>query len=708
MDNHSQAHIPNPITPKAGQSKNLNFLQKIFGLPTHHWQLMAVGCVLFIHIFFMPLWLSIAAGISLLAQKPSLRTWVNQVSRQRQVKLYRYIQHFGLIAGMLGIWMSFGQVLGVNVSICFLVLCLILKLWEMNKRRDAYVVLNLNLFVLAATFLWSQSLGAGLLSLMGLTATLFAFITLNDDDNYTGHGRLRSLGLLMLPALPLLFVLFLFVPRIPPLWSAPALGKQATTGISDSMSPGDFSNLSKSTELAFRVEFDGAIPNRHQLYWRAMIFSDFDGVTWRASPNRPTLWHSDNPTTPDWAMPLTGAGQHYKVILEPTFGHWLFGLEHSRLAPMRGLATTQDLTYRTYFPIDQQLQYQASHQPNYQTPILALDDKTRQANLNLPKEGNEKSRAFAKAMFQKSHHNPSTFINNIHAYINRGNYRYTLSPPTLRQNRIDEFLFDTQAGFCEHYASSFVFLMRAAGVPARVVTGYQGGELSRDGKSWEVRQMDAHAWAEVWLDEAGWVRIDPTAFVAPERIDDGMNAFTDAAGAAMFGEGVAATLGYQQFRLLQSMRRLSDQASYYWQRDIVGFDQENQKQSLWHLFNITNLMQQIFYLIGLFMMVLGGFVAVFLYRRRRLYHPFDLPIVKLSQALAKKDRQLAKATGETTLAYLERLAHHQDNLATKINQLQADYRHYRYSPAASDTTHADYRHAQKKFAKAIAKLKRYF
>src|SRR5690606_11789098 len=166
---------------------------------------------------------------------------------------------------------------------------------------------------------------------------------------------------------------------------------------------------------------------------------------------------------------------------------------------------------------------------------------------------------------------PVRYMQALERWINQTDFRYTLSPPRLNNNRIDEFLFETKAGFCEHYSSSFTFMMRAAGIPARVVAGYQGGELSRGGNVWEVRQKDAHAWTEVWLDGQGWVRVDPTAFVAPERVEQGMDALTQAQGATMFGDGASAQISYQQYQMLQSLRRLSDQASYYWQKDVVGY-----------------------------------------------------------------------------------------------------------------------------------------
>ncbi|MGO2560286.1 transglutaminase-like domain-containing protein, partial [Psychrobacter sp.] len=259
-------------------------------------------------------------------------------------------------------------------------------------------------------------------------------------------------------------------------------------------------------------------------------------------------------------------------------------------------------------------------------------------------------------------------------------------------------------GFCEHYASSFTFMMRAAGVPARVVAGYQGGELSRGGDVWEVRQKDAHAWTEVWLEGQGWVRVDPTAFVAPERVEQGMDALTQSQGAAMFGDGAGAQFNYQQYQMLQTLRRFSDQASYYWQKDVVGYDKDKQADSLLKWFNIKSIMQQVIWLAASAITVMAVLIFVIWYRRRKHWHPADLPLVQLSQRIAKQDKSLARTDSEGQLAWLERLASaidsrndtnvnneaktsnastltdsdHPDVIQEKITQIRQDYRQLRY------------------------------
>ncbi|MGP4953170.1 transglutaminase family protein, partial [Psychrobacter sp. T6-1] len=531
----------------------------------------------------LPLWLVGFAAVSIIAQLPRVKA---KFSSTRYFKrLYQGVQMLGFLLGLVGLWLTYNTAFGLDMGVAFLVLCLVSKLWELYKRRDAYVVLNLSLFVLAALFLMDQGLLTTLQVILGTLAVLLAFIALNDDGNQRGDGRMRTLGVLGLGALPLLVVLFLFFPRLPPLWSVQLSGQQATTGVSDSMSPGDFANLSQSTALAFRVEFKEERPPQEELYWRGLVFSNFDGITWRPNQSRQQWQWESARQMPPWLINAFATAADatklapvtYEIILEPTQQRWLFGLDYP-FTQQQNTSVTSDFTLLKDEPVTQQLRYDVlRYAPMRIDPVLS--DNDRRINLALPNDGNPKSRALAQQLFAQAGSDPVRYMSAIERWINQTEFRYTLAPPRLNQNRIDGFLFDTKAGFCEHYSSSFTFMLRAAGIPARVVAGYQGGEPSRGGNVWEVRQMDAHAWTEVWLAGQGWVRVDPTAFVAPERVEQGMDALTQSRGAAMFGDGAGAQLSYQQYQVLQSLRRLSDQASYYWQKDIVGYDQDSQASS---------------------------------------------------------------------------------------------------------------------------------
>jgi transglutaminase-like putative cysteine protease len=727
LGQHLTTHVALGSGTKSGS--NAKWYRKLLALPAYYWIIIAQVIVILPHAAHLPLWLMGFAVVSIIAQLPGVKARFQKTAHLKRV--YQGMQMLGFLLGLLGLWLTYNTAFGLDMGVAFLVLCLISKLWELYKRRDAYVVLNLSLFVLAALFLMDQGLITTLEVVIGAVIVLLTFIALNDDGNDRGDGRLRTLGVLGIGALPLLVVLFLFFPRLPPLWSVQLSGQQATTGVSDSMSPGDFANLGQSTELAFRVEFENNRPPQQQLYWRGLVFSDFDGVTWRRNPQqrqwqpseqRPAWIDNAFATIPEEAQV---APNNYQIILEPTQQNWLFGLDYP-FAQRRDVSITSDFTLLKNEPVTQQLRYDVlQFSPMSIDPVLT--DESRQMNLALPNNGNPKARALAQQLFSQSGSDPTRYIAAIEHWINQTDFRYTLSPPRLNNNRIDEFLFETKAGFCEHYSSSFTFMMRAAGIPARVVAGYQGGEPSRGGNVWEVRQMDAHAWTEVWLEGQGWVRVDPTAFVAPERVEQGMDAMTQSQGAAMFGDGAGAQINYQQYQMLQTLRRLSDQASYYWQKDVVGYDQDKQADSLFKWFNISSITQQIIWLASSAITVMVILVFIIWQRRRKRWHPVDLPLAQLSQRIGKRDKSLARTDDEGQLAWLERLAmaidssasndtdvsntsqltdsDHPEVIQDKIIQIKQDYRHLRYGRLSTvEISDSEYQKVLKQLKKNLHEL----
>ena len=702
-------------------SDDKRWYKKLLALPAYYWVLITQVIVILPHAAHLPLWLIGFALITVIAQLPVVKAkFKRSVQRKR---IYQSMQMLGFLLGLLGLWLTYNSAFGLDMGVAFLVLCLVSKLWELYKRRDAYVVLNLSLFVLAALFLMDQGLLTTLEVIVGVLAILLAFIALNDDSNSIGDGRVRTLGVLAIGALPLLVVLFLFFPRLPPLWSVQLSGQSAITGVSDSMSPGDFANLGQSTELAFRVEFANARPAQSDLYWRGLVFSDFDGITWRRNPlKQQQQWQWEtNRQSPQWLIDALATAEDkdklapntYQVILEPTQQRWLFGLDYP-FAQQQEISITPDFTLLKDQPVTQQLRYKVlQYAPMRIDP--SLNDADRAINLALPAQGNPKARALAQQLFRDSGSDPQRYMTAIERWINQTAFRYTLAPPKLNQDRIDGFLFDTKAGFCEHYSSSFTFMLRAAGIPARVVTGYQGGALSNGGNVWEVRQMDAHAWTEVWLEGQGWVRVDPTAFVAPERVEQGMNALTGAQGAAMFGQGAGAQISYQQYQMLQTLRRLSDQASYYWQKDIVGYDQDKQAGSLLKWFNISSLKQQVLWLAGTAILVMSLFILMIWQRRRQRWHPVDLVLITLSKRIARQDQTLARHDSEGQLAWLERLAsasrtvnnsfERQQELEQSIDTIKQTYRQLRYGRlSAVDKTDAKYKRTFKQFKQQVNEL----
>ena len=684
-----------------------NRYQRLLSLPAYYWVLIAQLFVILPHAAYLPLWLIGFAIITIIAQLPSIKA---KFKPTRLKRLYQVMQMLGFLLGLAGLSLTYGAAFGLDMGVGFLVLCLVSKLWELYKRRDAYVVLNLSLFVIAGLFLLDQGLVTTLQAVAATIIVLLAFITLNDDSNTSGDGRMRTLGVLGISALPLLVVLFLFFPRLPPLWSVQLSSNQATTGVSDSMSPGDIASLSQSTELAFRVEFAQARPAQSELYWRGLVFSDFDGVTWRPNRRVQQQWQPGR-QPPNWlARSLATANnktepKSYEITLEPTQQQWLFGLDYP-LPQNKDTRLTSDFTLIKEEPVSEQLRYEVlRYAPMQIDPIL--DEVSRAANLTLPSAGNLQTQNLAKQLFAQSGSDPERYIQAIQRWINQTEFRYTLSPPPLDEDRIDSFLFETKAGFCEHYSSSFTFMMRAVGIPARVVAGYQGGEMSRGGNVWEVRQMDAHAWSEVWLEGQGWVRVDPTAFVAPERVEQGMDALTQSRGASLFGEGAAAQVSYQQYQMLQALRRLSDQASYYWQKDVVGYDQDKQAGSLLKWFNIRSISEQIAWLAASAITVISLLVFMIWYRRRKQWHPADRPLIKLSSKVAKNDRALSRHDNEGALAWLKRLENSQAHglNGEGLQEVSRHYRQLRYGRLSdADTQSPEYQQVLKELKRSVSQL----
>lgn len=684
-----------------------NRYQRLLSLPAYYWVLIAQLFVILPHAAYLPLWLIGFAIITIIAQLPSIKA---KFKLTRLKRLYQVMQMLGFLLGLAGLSLTYGAAFGLDMGVGFLVLCLVSKLWELYKRRDAYVVLNLSLFVIAGLFLLDQGLVTTLQAVAATIIVLLAFITLNDDSNTSGDGRMRTLGVLGVSALPLLVVLFLFFPRLPPLWSVQLSSSQATTGVSDSMSPGDIASLSQSTELAFRVEFAQARPAQSELYWRGLVFSDFDGVTWRPNRRVQQQWQPGR-QPPNWlARSLATATtktepKSYEITLEPTQQQWLFGLDYP-LPQNKDTRLTSDFTLIKEEPVSEQLRYEVlRYAPMQIDPIL--DEVSRAANLTLPSAGNLQTQNLAKQLFAQSGSDPERYIQAIQRWINQTEFRYTLSPPPLDEDRIDSFLFETKAGFCEHYSSSFTFMMRAVGIPARVVAGYQGGEMSRGGNVWEVRQMDAHAWSEVWLEGQGWVRVDPTAFVAPERVEQGMDALTQSRGASLFGEGAAAQVSYQQYQMLQALRRLSDQASYYWQKDVVGYDQDKQAGSLLKWFNIRSISEQIAWLAASAITVISLLVFMIWYRRRKQWHPADRPLIKLSSKVAKNDRALSRHDNEGALAWLKRLENSQAHglNGEGLQEVSRHYRQLRYGRLSdADTQSPEYQQVLKELKRSVSQL----
>ncbi len=426
------------------------------------------------------------------------------------------------IACLAGVLAEYHTLIGREPAVTVLVLMLGLKLLEMRARRDLFIVTYLCFFVLLTLFFYSQTPWSAAAALLAVTTLVATMLTMQYGEREAPFARrLRGALLMVLQALPLAALLFVLFPRLStPLWGSPEDAPGARTGLSDTMRPGAVANLAQSDEVALRVRFEGATPQRRQLYWRGPVLSDFDGATW--SEHRPGPQSASAPLVEvaSYSPPLS-----YTVTLEPTNHQWLLALDvPTALEPVAGAqpGVSPELTVYAAKPIVRPTSYRFQSHTDY---LLGRDESpgALAAALLLPEGYNPRSRELA-ANWRAADQDPRRLVERALALFGQEPFRYTLRPPLLGRDGVDEFLFSTRAGFCEHYAAAFVVLMRAAGVPARVVTGYQGGEPDPVSGAWLVRQSDAHAWAEVWLAAEGWLRIDPTGAVAPGRIELGERA----------------------------------------------------------------------------------------------------------------------------------------------------------------------------------------
>jgi transglutaminase-like putative cysteine protease len=514
------------------------------------WLLASLALVIAPHLGHLPLWVGpLCLGLGL---------WRTAVERGRARLPGRPLLVALTLACTIALLAEFRTLLGRDAGVALLTAMTALKLMEMKSPRDTMTVIFLAYFLVIAAFLYSQEIPMVLYLLLAvgtITTTMIGYSDIN--QGLTTRARLRLGVTLLLQAAPLMLVLFVFFPRVPPLWALPEDAHAGLSGLSDSMSPGAISRLIQSEAVAFRVQFDTVVPPAARRYWRGPVLWDYDGRTWSTR---------NAPPADSTQIELRGPPLHYTLTLEPHNQRWLFALELPAAAPPDSHATA-DMQLLARTPVHQRLRYRLASHPDYRLgPTLSL--QARQRALALPDNTNPRTRALA-AHWRDAGHPPEARIEQALGMIRNQRFFYTLTPPRLGTEAVDDFLFDTRRGFCEHYAGAFVFLMRASGIPARVVTGYQGGSHNAIGDYLIVRQSDAHAWAEVWLAGRGWVRIDPTAAVAPNRIEQGI-------AAALPTAELPLAMAQRNIAWLQRLRLSWDLANNHWNQWVLGYGQARQ------------------------------------------------------------------------------------------------------------------------------------
>lgn len=532
---------------------NEGLLYGLWRLPLS-WALLSLCLAVGLHAARLPAWV-----LAMFALLCGWRIFLAARGRRLPAKPLRVLAIVVVVLAVLGAYRTLN---GVDAGTALLALMAGLKLLETRGPRDHVVVLLICYFLILSTFLRSQTLWMLPLyaGVVWVTTTALLRVT-QSSATLSPRECLRLSGRMLLQATPFMVVLFLMFPRLPgPFWALPANG-QSQSGLGEEMNPGAISELTLSDEPAFRVRFAGAAPPPSQRYWRGPVLHDFDGNIWRAARS----FAIGGPI--EFAGPI----YDYSLMLEPSGRRWVFALDmpESWQQPPQRLTRNFDYQLQTYADIERPMAIQMQSRTRY---VAGADLSLTLARLErqLPGQSNPRTRALAVQMRAKAG-SDQDFIREVLRMFTEREFFYTLTPPKLERDSVDDFLFNTRSGFCEHYASAFTVLMRAAGIPARVVTGYQGGEYNRLGGYWIVRQSDAHAWSEVWLAGRGWVRIDPTAAVAPERIERGSVDLADAP--------IADRL-FRQYSWIGSLRNMWDAVNTAWRERILGFNERAQLKLL--------------------------------------------------------------------------------------------------------------------------------
>jgi len=573
----------------------------------------------------------------------------------------RYGRYLLAMLAFAGVLLTFRTLNGPEAGTALLLLLAMLKLMESKTLRDYFLLMLIAFFTGIANFLYDQTVPLALYMIPAMWLTCVALLNVAHPDpdrsfRESAHGTAR----LLLPALPVAVVLFLLFPRISgPLWGFASLKHEGVTGLSPTMSPGDLSQLAQSDDVAFRVKFDGAAPPPNRLYWRALVLHDYDGRSW-SSGNLP--WQHKLQVVTE------GPALRYVVTLEPNNLPVLYALDLPVNIPEEaGLSASYELVTRT--AVTERKLYQVTSYARYSYGADMPNWMLRR-DLILPHDLDPKARALAES-WRASNTDPARVAQAALDMFHQQKFFYTLQPGQLTgESRVDQFLFTTRRGFCEHYAGAFVFLMRAAGIPAHVVIGYQGGAENPLDGYYVIRQREAHAWAEIWLTGRGWVRVDPTAAVDPARVEQGVDA-------GLPEDEVAGSM-FDIHPWLADLRNGWDAVDNSWDQWVLAYGPELQEKFYKKVgLDYGNWLQLAAVLAALFTLVFGLYWLYLFWERR----PPPLPPVirdytRFCGRLARLG--LKRAPHEGPLDYGKRVAAARPDLEQEVLSITDCYLELRY------------------------------
>jgi protein-glutamine gamma-glutamyltransferase len=646
------------------------------------------------------LWVCAASAAGVLLHAAHVAVWVTLIALA--LLAWRLAADFGAarlpggivrlalgLALVAAVFARFHTLNGLAPGTAMLILMMAIKLLETRSRRDALVVIGGTLFLLLAACLYGQALAW--LPLYGADALLccsalavVAYTPAADEGAFPAPAGLGTrevialAGRTLLYAAPLAVLLFLFFPRLPGHFWALTSGDDAVTGLSDTLTPGSITRLSTSYDIAFRVRFDATPPPPPERYWRGIVMHDFDGTTWTAGPSTAAAMQR---------LDCLSRPYRYRVYLEPTFQHWWLALDTVMGSPSPGVRYTGDYQLIDARRVSRALSYRALSCTRVRS-LAPLSPAARREDTRLPPLANPRSRALALRL-RRDAGSDSAFVHAVLEFLRRGGFTYTLTPPPLGPNPVDDFLFQTRSGFCGHYASAFVDLMRAGGVPARVVAGYLGGQRNPYDGTLIVRQSDAHAWAEVWLQGRGWTRVDPTAVVAPGRLYHGiLDLLPDAVS-------VPERLVHAWPWLGAALERW-EAVNGWWNDRVVAFDYRRQLDLLAALGFHSPTLQDAGWA---FAVTLLGWLAWVSWQLGKGDAP--PPPDRLGRAYARLCRKLSRAglpraPHQGPLDYGQAIARRRPDLAPRVRPLLEEYAALRFGPPA--------RGDLRSFERAVARL----
>jgi len=619
------------------------------------WTLVALAFSLLPHVPYIPIWITGALIACAL--------WRYSIEVRRKPVPPTLLRAALALICFLGVLGTYRTISGVGPGSALLAVMAALKLLETRHRRDQFVLLFIAIFLVMSALLREQYLWSLPYLVLGIVLIMTAWLRMSADTSESVRHSFRTSGRLFVYAAPLAIAMWVFFPRIAtPFWSIPIDTSMAVSGISDTMSPGDISSLSQSDAVAFRVRFDGRVPAPRDRYWRGLILHRFDGRAWTGI-KEPSFTNRarDN-------LEVSGAAVKYQVTLEPTRQHWVFALDIPYFTDLsRTFLGSQHQLARVQ-PIDQRIAYEAVSYLDYRIDVN-IDQRRLRWYLDLPDGRNRRTTSLAREM-RAAAGSDQEFIRAVLSKFNSEEYYYTLQPPPLGSDPVDRFLFETRQGFCEHYASAFAVMMRAAGIPTRIVLGYQGGELNPVGGRLIVRQADAHAWTEVWLDGQGWRRVDPTAAVAPERVEAGRS------GAMFDGSGAAWGLTAPS-ALLHNLTLAWDAANARWNEWILGYGPDNQSRFMeWLGMDNPDWRKM---MLSLITIVIGLIVIISALLMLRYRPPPPDRVAILYRRFVDKTG-LTPSIGETPRLFSLRVQHDSTLPAEAVRSITNTYLDARYGP----------------------------